>query len=614
MALAVKTNLELPLAAGAGSSVRRPVSSSKPSIVVSEDKSVLPKVAYQFYRHGVPSGPITEWTSNLDGSMFSRRRASSSMVWSTYSSISLQDPRTTELERVSQLTNKWFHHPGRVPHTKGTDPLEKLHKGFIKDILDMHHRRGQFKEEPTAEARAEALQHLYNPNGIDLGRKLLRREVPEAKIVQSFPARKKKKSPKRTKASRSNSIAPQPPAAGGITSRRPSRPIDSGSKRPTKPPGSPDKVATTMDRTLSRSILSRSIVGTLPLKFKLNYDRIVSILKTDILERKAEDLELLNKILQLLPPFKKLSEFLLMEICKVMVAEDHEGEQIIFRQGEPGDRWYVVLSGSVRVMIRRDQDPTSADESMIVVNFAWPGDSFGDSALVNDAPRAATIQTQEPTTLAVVEKSDYKRLLLCAHQIEQKYKLQFLRLRVPFFANVTDTQLKRVASRMVIRKCAPETAIVREGDVKDQLYIVKRGMCDVLRKVKLGENDEAEIFLGNLKIGDHFNENLILNPGHYSGCPITVRANSSDPEGAEIASVGVFADWTRMDVQRTTWDFSQLTNNELIKIYKSRAELQRFRKYQTQLLDQIAREKLVDPAATWKAVSAPRAQRARQGK
>ena len=79
--------------------------------------------------------------------------------------------------------------------------------------------------------------------------------------------------------------------------------------------------------------------------------------------------------------------------------------EFVFRQGEIGDRVYVVESGEVEV-VREDSDRGDA-----VVARLGKGEYFGEMALLSDAPRNASVRavTDEVVTLAI-ERRDFQSL------------------------------------------------------------------------------------------------------------------------------------------------------------------------------------------------------------
>jgi signal transduction histidine kinase len=78
----------------------------------------------------------------------------------------------------------------------------------------------------------------------------------------------------------------------------------------------------------------------------------------------------------------------------------------ICEEGETGDAFYVILSGRVQVSKLLQLDTPH------LLTELRPGNFFGELALVEDAPRVASVDALEETALLVVTKHDFQELLL----------------------------------------------------------------------------------------------------------------------------------------------------------------------------------------------------------
>jgi len=80
--------------------------------------------------------------------------------------------------------------------------------------------------------------------------------------------------------------------------------------------------------------------------------------------------------------------------------------EVVIRQGELGDCCYVIKEGSVAVFRAADEQGKSEQIAELGV-----GRCFGEDALVNDAPRNATLVMSENGVLMKLEKQDFYQLL-----------------------------------------------------------------------------------------------------------------------------------------------------------------------------------------------------------
>ncbi len=78
---------------------------------------------------------------------------------------------------------------------------------------------------------------------------------------------------------------------------------------------------------------------------------------------------------------------------------------MVFREGDIADRFYIVLSGTVEVW--KDYESDSRD----LLATHGPGGLFGEMALVDELPRSATIIARDPVELLYLPRGDFRQVL-----------------------------------------------------------------------------------------------------------------------------------------------------------------------------------------------------------
>jgi MFS family permease len=101
-------------------------------------------------------------------------------------------------------------------------------------------------------------------------------------------------------------------------------------------------------------------------------------------------------LLRGVPMFAPVPEAALEQLAARLVRVRLEPGETLFREGEPGDRFYVIRDGEVQVHV--DGKP---------VRTQGAGDYFGEIALLRDLPRTATVQAISETTLYGLERDEF---------------------------------------------------------------------------------------------------------------------------------------------------------------------------------------------------------------
>lgn len=92
-----------------------------------------------------------------------------------------------------------------------------------------------------------------------------------------------------------------------------------------------------------------------------------------------------------------------MEKGAGLAREHFEAKETVFRQGDIGDRLYIIVDGEAE-MVREEQ----GNEEILA--RLGPGDCFGEMALVNDQPRMATARSVSSLNLLTVNRAAFHAL------------------------------------------------------------------------------------------------------------------------------------------------------------------------------------------------------------
>src|SRR2546425_1853724 len=98
------------------------------------------------------------------------------------------------------------------------------------------------------------------------------------------------------------------------------------------------------------------------------------------------------------------------EVLKAVLVQGQLQEygpgEIVFRQGDEGDRLYIVKSGALEVLA----SPTDAADP-ITVAYLGPGEVLGELALLTGSPRSASARVPERAELFTVDKAVFLDLM-----------------------------------------------------------------------------------------------------------------------------------------------------------------------------------------------------------
>lgn len=103
--------------------------------------------------------------------------------------------------------------------------------------------------------------------------------------------------------------------------------------------------------------------------------------------------------------FSEMDEQEVAGIRAIMQEMKFKPGQIIIREGETGDLFYVITEGHAEILIH------DADGAELILHEAGPGDFFGELSMLTSAPRAARVRAVDSVTTLALERDDFFEFL-----------------------------------------------------------------------------------------------------------------------------------------------------------------------------------------------------------
>jgi CRP-like cAMP-binding protein len=111
------------------------------------------------------------------------------------------------------------------------------------------------------------------------------------------------------------------------------------------------------------------------------------------------------RLLSTVPVIQSLSQQQQLALCRLVSCEKFCDGDAIIRQGDVGDNAYIVSEGSVN--IKKVIKPGDPELSLVTLHT---GSFFGELALINNAPRGASVYAVGNTSCIVLSKSTFETI------------------------------------------------------------------------------------------------------------------------------------------------------------------------------------------------------------
>lgn len=127
-------------------------------------------------------------------------------------------------------------------------------------------------------------------------------------------------------------------------------------------------------------------------------------------DNRDEAREMLN-FLRASPLFSTLSKRELRSIAAIVHKRTYQGDEYVFRRGQPGAAMFILRSGEVEIIAHDGQGQETTIATL------GPDAFFGELALLDDSPRSASVRARTTSEIYAFFRTDLDRLLAAVPQI-----------------------------------------------------------------------------------------------------------------------------------------------------------------------------------------------------
>ena len=209
-------------------------------------------------------------------------------------------------------------------------------------------------------------------------------------------------------------------------------------------------------------------------------------------------------------------------------------ETEVVRQGQDGDCFYIVRTGTADVLV-----------DGFLVGSVTPGGYFGERALLRNVPRMATVRSREPMELLALGRADFVTALTGqegattglaparAHpdacELTLRQRVEVLS-QVSLLSHLDSGALRQLAAHSRVEQWSEGALVVKEGDEGDRFFVLLEGRA----VVSAGSRAVSELLPG-----DQFGEIALLH-GVPRRADVTVTSPSTTmslPREAFVSAV-----------------------------------------------------------------------------
>ena len=213
-----------------------------------------------------------------------------------------------------------------------------------------------------------------------------------------------------------------------------------------------------------------------------------------------------------------LTQDQLVEVTRRIKPHKFPAGSAIIRQGDTGDKFYILLDGEADVFI------TEPGGTEVQVNRLTQGQYFGEMALLGGGVRSATVKASEdrPISVVALDANAFSGLISDSRTLREELtdlvEKRNLYNQLQAFSSLDQASLAEILKTRKATSYPSGYEIIKQGDVGETFYLLSEGKVDILVHDEEGE----ESLVNQLHTGAFFGEMALMGDHRRSA---TVRVS-----------------------------------------------------------------------------------------
>ena len=159
-------------------------------------------------------------------------------------------------------------------------------------------------------------------------------------------------------------------------------------------------------------------------------------------------------------------------VINAMEEVKFKANEWVIKQGEDGDNLYVVDQGTLKCFKKFSKD----DKEPKYLKTYQPGESFGELALLYNAPRAASIQAETASVCFALDRECFNHIVKDA-AVRKREKYEEFLVKVDLLQTMDPYERIKIADALKPEVFKAGDLIMKQGETGDKFYFLEEGEC-----------------------------------------------------------------------------------------------------------------------------------------